>query len=233
MASPKLCSAENCGKKHYARGLCQTHYSRLYAAGMPLPPKTHLRGTCSVPGCGKPHLARGLCSAHVTRLRRHGTIADPGKTAKGVPLQWLRDHSAHQGDDCLAWPFARGIKGDGVVTFRGRQTSTNYAMCCIAHGEPPTPKHEAAHSCGRGHEACVNPRHLRWATRKENHADKLLHGTHGRGEQSNFAKLRIAQVREIRRLRGHVGQKELAGRFGVTRGAIHLIQVRKNWRWLP
>jgi hypothetical protein len=50
-------------------------------------------------------------------------------------------------------------------------------MCKLAHGPAPTPKHHAAHSCGKGHEACINPKHLRWATPRENAADAKLHGT--------------------------------------------------------
>ncbi|WP_299813508.1 hypothetical protein [Tardiphaga sp.] len=149
-------------------------------------------------------------------------------------MKFLLDNISFDGDECLIWPFARGgTRGDGLATFRGKQTSANYVMCILAHGEPPTPKHESAHSCGRGHDACVNPKHLRWATRKENLADRLIHGTHNRGEQGSAAKLCIAEVREIRKLRGALGQKEIAARFGVTKAAIHSIQVRKNWAWLP
>lgn len=50
-------------------------------------------------------------------------------------------------------------------------------MCQKAHGDPPSPKHDAAHSCGRGHEGCVNPNHLSWKTKKQNQADRITHGT--------------------------------------------------------
>lgn len=36
-------------------------------------------------------------------------------------------------------------------------------------GPPPTPLHEAGHTCPHGeHELCVNPAHLTWMTREEN-----------------------------------------------------------------
>lgn len=45
-------------------------------------------------------------------------------------------------------------------------------------GPPPTPKHEVAHNDG---DLLNNrPDNLRWATRKENEADKVKHGTNRR-----------------------------------------------------
>lgn len=238
MAIVRICSIDGCGKPAKQLGWCWGHYARNRRYGDPLKctrgtPQPIAEGsTCTIEGCHKPQRSFGLCVAHYTRQRRHGSPSGGGPEYAQAQ-QFLRDHAGHVGDECLFWPFARGSKGDGVVYFRGKQTSTNYAMCCLAHGEPPSSKHEAAHSCGRGHDACVNPNHLRWATRKENHADKLLHGTHNRGEQGPSAKLTIAQVREIRKLRGVVKQRVLAEKFNVTVGAIHSIQIRKNWAWLP
>lgn len=239
MAATLLCSIPNCGKPACnKRGWCWAHYTRYIRYGDPLKckretPRPIVKDSkCTVDGCQKPQHSFGLCVAHYTRKRRHGSPTGGGPDYAEAQ-RFLEEHKNYPGNECLLWPFARGLKGDGVVWFRDHQTSTNYAMCCLAHGEPPTPKHEAAHSCGRGHDACVNPNHLRWATRQENHADKLIHGTHHRGEQGPSAKLTIAEVREIRKLRGTVRQRILAERFGVTVGAIHSIQVRKNWSWLP
>jgi hypothetical protein len=131
----------------------------------------------------------------------------------------------YQGDDCLLWPFARR-QGYGYIATKDRKQSDVHRLACIAvHGEPPTPKHEAAHSCGRGREGCVNPRHLRWATKSENQIDSVRHGT------SN-AKLTEAQVRKIRLLCGKVSQRRLAMQFGVSQMLISLIQTRKRWSWV-
>lgn len=46
-------------------------------------------------------------------------------------------------------------------------------MCKLKNGDPPTPDHEAAHSCGNGKHGCINPNHLRWATDAENMADTV------------------------------------------------------------
>jgi DNA-binding MarR family transcriptional regulator len=51
-----------------------------------------------------------------------------------------------------------------------------------------------------------------------------------RGEDNHLAKLTEAEVLTIRELtRSGVPQVELAARFGVTRSAVSLIALRRNW----
>lgn len=91
---------------------------------------------------------------------------------------------------------------------------------------------DAAHSCGRAGDGCVNPRHLRWATRAENMADKLLHGTDNRGERNALAKLNEDDIRSIRAASGREPQAATAKRFDVDQSTISLIQRRLSWGWL-
>jgi len=53
-----------------------------------------------------------------------------------------------------------------------------------------------------------------------------------RGEKTHNAKLKEAEVREIRRLQGICTQEELAARYGVHRAHIKDIQQRRRWAWL-
>jgi hypothetical protein len=101
------------------------------------------------------------------------------------------------------------------------------------HGPPPTPKHQAAHLCGRGGDGCVNPHHLAWKTQAENMADKLIHDTHSRGERCSNAKLTENDVIAIRQLGKSVRHSDLALRFGVSRHTIRNVLYRKDWAWLP
>ncbi|MGA0604875.1 HNH endonuclease [Phenylobacterium sp. VNQ135] len=186
---------------------------------------------CSIEGCGKPHKARGWCRQHYERWQDHG---DPegGSTAKGAALDWLRAHVSFDGDDCLPWPFATRSKGYGVIRIDGQAWAAHRWMCEQAHGPPPSPDHEAAHSCGKGHEGCVNPRHLRWATSAENKADMLVHGTRRRGQQHQSAKLTEADVRHIRALQGQRTLAEIGAQFGISTSAVSLIHLRRNWAWV-
>lgn len=187
---------------------------------------------CSIQDCDKPAIKRAMCSAHYQRWRTHGDVT-AGRTSKGVPLKWLHDHVGHASSDaCLPWPFARYSDGRGHIIFAGRHANASRVMCQLVHGEPPTPKHEAAHLCGKGHEGCVNPHHLSWKTHVENQADKLIHGTHDRGERHYSAKLTEQNVKFIRRMKGVVPQRDLADRFDVCVSHICNIQNREEWVWL-
>ena len=234
------CSIEACNGnarpgKGGAMGYCAKHYWRFKKHSDPhfTLPRPHRReNTCSVDGCNDRVTNRGLCCKHYNRLRRHG---DPlgGTPSRGHVWEWLVDHVGHKDDTaCLTWPFARIWNGHGHFRRGGKDRLAHREMCRLAHGEPPTDIHEAAHSCGRAHEGCVNPHHLSWKTPKENHADKLIHGTHNRGARSGSAKLSALQVLQIRGLRGAATQKQIAQRFGVGVGAIQAILSGKTWVWL-
>lgn len=142
---------------------------------------------CSVDGCtALTKQRRRMCGAHYQRKLKYG---DPlaGGTPKGALERFLRDRASYTGDDCLKWPFGDKGNGYGSLDFEGRKTTASNAMCTLAHGRRPSAKHEAAHSCGNGHLGCVNPRHLRWATRRENVHDAIRHGTQSRGPKHSAA----------------------------------------------
>ncbi len=187
---------------------------------------------CSFIECDRPvgpKGARGLCPGHYQQ-HMAGKPLTPLQP-RNVTEPWLMAHVDHNGDDCLTWPFQR-LQNDGraAVKFRGKQTVAYRVMCELAHGPAPSPDHEAAHSCGKGHEGCVNPKHLRWATSVENKADMLIHGTRVQGEKHPFSKLTADQVREARRLYGLVSGTELAARYGVSQTTMAKALRGASWR---
>lgn len=185
---------------------------------------------CSIPDCGKRSEARGLCPAHYRRWRRHGS-ATGGGTGKGEVRKYLDDFvMTYDGEDCLVWPYAKSGNGYGLIKIDGKNRLVPRLICESLSGPPPTPNHEAAHSCGKGHEGCVNPNHLRWATHVENCADRALHGTQVIGAAHDSAKLTEDDVREIRRLRNRLPQTEIAERFGVVQSRVGAIQRGESWR---
>jgi len=130
--------------------------------------------------------------------------------------------------------------------YLGEGIYQQYALCInrkysrwLAHrlvltafaGQPPTPKHHAAHLDG-------NPRNNRisnlcWKTAKENDLDKDSHGTRQNGIKHNMAKLTEEQVMEIRRLRAEgITGVDLAKRYDVTTKAISAIVTGKSWSHL-
>lgn len=136
-------------------------------------------------------------------------------------LDWLTDRVNHSGAECLIWPFSKNQKGYGQVSIGpGDIRKAHRVMCTLAHGEPPTPKHLASHTCGNGHLGCVNPKHLRWQTNSENQLDRRRHGTSQSDVGTNPRKLSKQSIAEIKFLRGKVTTLELAKRYGVVHGTI-------------
>lgn len=187
---------------------------------------------CEIQGCGKP--ARSpksrLCNSHHMREWRHGSPLIKKGSDHGEAVKFMHEVVIpYCSDDCLIWPCAKDAAGYGQVYFDGRARYVSRVVCEEVNGHPPTSAHEAAHNCGKGHLGCVNPKHLRWATRKENAEDRLIHGTHHRGERSHFARLTSEAVKEIRQLRGALRQHEIAERFGVSQQTVSRILARQTW----
>lgn len=259
----RICSIEGCDKDAHARGFCGMHYFRFRTNGHPLAGRPfRVEGAvCKVPGCDRPHhskgmcgkhyktspdrpkcsiadcegrsMAHGLCSSHASRLKRFG---DPlaGRQANGEINKMVAALLAGDTDDCIAWPYSKGARGYGVWIVEGERHFAHRRICKLAHGEPPTPKHQAAHSCGNGHLGCVNPKHLRWATAAENATDKKLHGREVIGVDVHTAKLNEEKVQQIRkRLSAGEAFAHIALDFGVTRVAIADIAHGRNWKHVP
>lgn len=150
------------------------------------------------------------------------TVLKMATKGKGEAHKWLLAHVDYQGDDCLKWPFGGDPKsGRGVLQHNGVRGWAHRWMCRLAHGEPPTPKHTAAHECGKGHEGCINPRHLIWKTQAENNADCARHGTSPKHFDGSQGRLTSPQVEEIRGARGSRTMRELAATFDVSEGTIN------------
>lgn len=194
---------------------------------------------CSIPDCGKVHLAHGLCKAHYLRQYKTGDVnaSVPIKAVavvakRGEPIAFLEYATRAKTKGCLIWPFSRFKNGYGQVSINGNPEYAHRVVCSAAHGPSPSPLHEAAHKCGNGSGGCINPGHLRWATKSRNEQDKLDHGTSNRGERCGAAKLTASDVVTIRSLLGAESRETIARRFGVSRAAIRAIAVGRTWFWL-
>jgi len=184
---------------------------------------------CEAGTCGERARSKGLCHGHYKRWLEHGDAFSREPVRKtGHGMRVLMDLvSQPETDVCILWPLRKNKAGYGICGGRGTVLA-NRVACAHAFGPPPTANHHAAHSCGI--PACVNPRHLRWATPKENSADKVRHGTDARGERNQAAKLTATQVRQIRALRGTQSQQEIAAQFLVSPTAVSLILTGRRWR---
>lgn len=144
---------------------------------------------------------------------------------KGSSEAFLRSNAAYDGDACLIWPYRLNDRGYGLAVIGGVQRVASRWMCILVHGEPPVDRPHAAHNCGN--PSCVNPRHLRWATHKENMDDKLVHGTEIYGERNGKTTLTAADVRAIRAAPPVL--KPLMERYGLSKHGISKIRSGRRW----
>jgi hypothetical protein len=90
--------------------------------------------------------------------------------------------------------------------------------------------------CPDGMECCHNDgnafnnhlNNLRWDTPKNNHADKVKHGTTNRGERCGTAKLTLEQVNSIRK--DDRLQRIIAEEYGVNPSLISRIKNGVRWQ---
>ena len=141
--------------------------------------------------------------------------------------------AAYKGSACLLWPYATNGRGYPRATMfkPKRNVYAHREVCRMAHGEPPTSRHQAAHAVTCTSRACIAGNHLRWATQAENEADKIPQGRTARGENQGRSKLTRADVRAIRA--DPRAQTEIADSYGVHQSHVSAIKLRRVWIWLP
>jgi hypothetical protein len=110
---------------------------------------------------------------------------------------------------------------------RNKRTIGVHILVCMAfHGPRPSRDHQAAHGSNRNR---IDNRkdNLRWATRLENAADKILHGTVTHGELNGCAKLSHQQVLAI--MNDTRTQGAIAADYGVDRRTVGKIKNGQRW----
>src|SRR5258708_608706 len=123
-------------------------------------------------------------------------------------LAFLLKSLSHEGEECLIWPFSCCTAGYGNFMANKKRGLAHREMCRMAHGEPPTPDHHAAHSCGN--RRCINPRHISWKTQSDNQLDRRQHGTVKR----TYTKITAEQAAQIRQLKEKETSIETAAKYG-------------------
>lgn len=127
-------------------------------------------------------------------------------------------------DECWIWRGALGMRSWGGYygefrLNRNNQRATHVALAIDGRPRPSKDFH-ALHSCDN--TQCVNPRHLRWGTHRENMQDAIKRG------RARGTLLTPEQVREIRVATGT--QKALARKYGCSESAIGRVQNRETYR---
>lgn len=154
-----------------------------------------------------------------------GQSSTPDNPGDSKLMAWISDHLAYQLDYCLIWPFGRNSTGYGIIGRNGKMLYVHRYICTLVHGAPPTPNHQAAHSCGRGEDGCVNPRHLSWKTPSENQLDRLHTGKPFSGRRQKLTPVEVAIIRA-----SDLTDKALADAYGTSDANIRHIRSGRTHR---
>lgn len=137
------------------------------------------------------------------------------------------------GNECLTFPFARSKEGYGHISDKTYGTALAHVYVLDrTKGSKPTETHEGCHSCGKGHEGCVNPNHLYWGTRAQNMADRKTHGVFvpppfKPGDANGNHVLSEAQAFAIKMSRAK--GVDLADAYGVSPSTVSAIRTGRLW----
>lgn len=114
-------------------------------------------------------MARSWCSKHYQRWKRYGDVlatTQPYVRHSGTVLERFWAKVDKQGpDDCWLWQAY--LSPDGYGGFRDEHGQTRaHRYCYLTLVGPLEPGEEVDHRCRN--KSCVNPRHLRPASSKQN-----------------------------------------------------------------
>ncbi len=149
------------------------------------------------------------------------------RIGSGKGLKFIQEAILSSTDECIMWPFYRMKNGYGQVGTSAGMRLAHRLVCELSKGKPTFDGAQAAHLCGN--KACINPRHIRWASQKENEDDKRMHGTWF--SRFGGAKLDEDYVLGIR-FNHKYGEttKSIAVRTGIPESTIKKIVYRDTWK---
>lgn len=188
-----------------------------------LPDNSKMETLCETP----------LCISHAVPITIHlGALSDMTE----FDLEYLAfrlDRIAEKKEDCvLVTKLALVEGGYAHANFFGKHWYCHILVRCVLDNIDEIPNgYEVAHSCGVRN--CIAPKHLRIATKKQNAADKIEHGTDQRGIHHPNASITEEKAREIiASISSGKSVSERAKEFSVSTNIVRDIDYGKSWKHL-
>lgn len=118
---------------------------------------------CSIEGCDKQHKARGWCEKHYMMWWKHG---DPKYVSRYFTLEEAFTAYTEWQGDCLIWTGTKDDYNYGVMQNESKVIKAHRYAWERENG--PIPKGMVVDHKDHCNTLCVNPNHLRLATRQQN-----------------------------------------------------------------
>lgn len=186
--------------------------------------------TCAV--CDAEFMGRGRhCSARCAAIGRWGNRSLDDKFWKCIIKDGpLPAHRPELGP-CWIWIGSTLKDGRGTLSVDGKSVLAARFSFKLHNGKIDEDLN-VCHHCDNPN--CPNPSHLFQGTQRDNLQDAKQKGRVHLGEKRFGAKLRDADIVEIRRLysSGEYLQKEIGGLFGVSEYYISAVVRRDKWAHL-
>lgn len=124
---------------------------------------------------------------------------------------------------CVQWRGRLDKDGYGFVVADGERRA-HRVIFALFHGPIPT-RMQVLHSCDN--PSCVNPRHLRLGTPKDNGLDKVIRKRAPSGAKHPNAKLSAAQALHIK---SGLNRHEAKKLYGIGKSAFYRVRGGLSYR---
>jgi hypothetical protein len=152
----------------------------------------------------------------------------PPLTENTIALYWAK-LDRRGPDECWLWTGFQNPKGYGMFRVNKLIFLAHRIAYFLGYGVDPGPLLLVCHKCDQ--PLCQNPAHLFLGTNDENMQDAKSKGRILFGESQPNAKLKEAEIIEIRRLYASgLRLREIAAKLSVPLGTIGVIVCRRTWR---
>lgn len=191
---PRRCDVPDCGRGHYAWGVCVTHYTR-WKRGGPIEAliarrKTKKRG-CARPKCTRKHNSHGYCRVHYRRDQSESDLAKPIQPTCRTVAERLACYTGEPDErGCRLWTgSANGGYGVMYVSEEKKTRLAHRVAYEVATGKKLGRREPVHHICAT--KLCVAPEHLQLVSQAENNVEML---------ERNWYKRRIAELEPLEEL---------------------------------
>lgn len=128
---------------------------------------------------------------------------------------------------CWEWNKSVASSGYGQIRFNYKNLRANRASYLAFKGDIPEGM-VVRHTCDN--KLCINPDHLVLGSCKQNSQDMVDRNRQAKGELNGRCKLSEADVKEIKG--SNLSYRQLANKFGISKGHAHRVKNGIAWSFL-